>query len=264
MGEIKIRGLEILACHGVKAEEKVNKQPFVFDADITADFYEAYKKDDLNLTVNYSKACRLIAEITQNNCFDLIETLAYSCANYLISEFNADKITLTVWKPQAPVKLKFANLGVTVTVEKVTSYLSLGSSQGDRKGYIEKALKLLNETDGITVKTISKIIETQPCGGVAKNTFLNCAVEIQTWLPPQALLNEIHRIEAECGRVRKERWGDRTLDIDIIFYGDKLINTQNLTVPHPEYHKRGFVLIPLKEIAPDYVCPLLNKRISDL
>ncbi|MDE7330057.1 MAG: dihydroneopterin aldolase, partial [Clostridia bacterium] len=144
MGEIKIRGLEISACHGVNAEEKVNKQPFVFDADIAFDFYGAAEKDDLNLTVNYSKACKLIASVTQNNSFDLIETLAYSCANALIGEFNAEKVTLTVWKPQAPVKLKFENLGVTVGVERVISYLSLGSSQGDRKGYIEKALNLLD------------------------------------------------------------------------------------------------------------------------
>jgi len=261
---IKIRGLEISARHGINPEEKVSPQPFVFDADIYKDFYSAYKNDDLSATVNYSKACKLIAAIALENSFDLIETLAYTCANALIKEFSADKVSLTVWKPRAPVKLKFSNLGATVEVERVTSYLSLGSSQGDREAYIKKALNLLDKTEGITVKNVSSFIDTEPYGGVAENRFLNCAAEIETYLPPLALLSEIHRIEAECGRVRTKRWADRTLDIDIIFYGGRVLNLPELTVPHPEYAKRGFVLVPLKEIAPAFVCPLTRKRISDM
>ena len=264
MNVIKIRGLEISAYHGVNPEEKVSPQPFVFDADIYKDFYRAYKNDDLTATVNYSKACKLIASIALQNSFDLIETLAYSCANALINEFSADKVALTVWKPQAPVKLRFSNLGVTVEVERVAAYLSLGSSQGDRNAYLNRALKLLEETEGITVKKVSSFIETEPYGGVAENKFINCAAQIETYLPPLALLGEIHRIEAECGRVRQKRWADRTLDIDIVFYGDMVINLPELTVPHPEYQKRNFVLVPLKEIAPAFVCPLSGKRLIDL
>ena len=99
---------------------------------------------------------------------------------------------------------------------------------------------------------------------VAKNRFLNCAVKIKTYLTPRKLLAEINRIEAECERVRQKRWDDRTLDIDIIFYGNEIINDDNLTVPHREYQMRDFVLIPLKEIAPDFVCPLKKCRISEL
>jgi 2-amino-4-hydroxy-6-hydroxymethyldihydropteridine diphosphokinase len=122
---------------------------------------------------------------------------------------------------------------------------------GDRKGYLDKAIELLEKTSGVKVKKVSSCLETEPVGGVAKNKFLNCAVEIETYLSPFALLDEIHRIESECGRERKVHWEDRTLDIDIIFFGNRKINSKDLTVPHPEYKTREFVLKPLKEIAPD-------------
>jgi 2-amino-4-hydroxy-6-hydroxymethyldihydropteridine diphosphokinase len=77
-------------------------------------------------------------------------------------------------------------------------------------------------------------------------------------------LDVIHEIEAQCGRVRKERWGDRTLDIDVVFFGDKIIRERGLSIPHPDYQNRPFVIIPVKEIAPDVVCPITGKRMSDL
>lgn len=264
MNAIKIRGLEVSACHGVLAKEKTAPQKFVFDIDLVTDFYRAFKEDDLAQTVNYSKVCDTVVEIAQNNCFDLIETLAYTCAHTVLNNFNVREIELTVYKPQAPVKHKFENIGVTVKLERERAYLSLGSSMGDRAEYLNKALGMLDATDGVAVKKVSSFIQTEPYGGVAKNTFLNCAAEIETFLSPQELLCEIHRIEEACGRVRKERWGDRTLDIDIVFYGSEVICTDTLTIPHPGYCKRDFVLQPLKEIAGDFVCPLLKKRISDL
>ena len=98
----------------------------------------------------------------------------------------------------------------------------------------------------------------------SKNMFLNACVAVDTYLPPRALLNEIHRIEEAGERSRSLRWDDRTLDIDIIFYGRQVICEDGLTVPHPEYSRRAFVLEPLKEIAPDFFCPLTGARIKDL
>lgn len=265
MDKVLIRGLEITACHGVHGYEKTSPQRFIFDADLFADFYGAAKNDDLNGTVNYSAACNLIAEITKNNTFNLIEKLAYECAFALMESFSAIKaVKLTVYKPDAPVKHKFGTVGVTVELSRETAFLSLGSSMGDKKQYLDKAIKLLDGTSGIKVEKVSSYINTEPYGGVAKNQFLNCAVKVETFLPPFALLEEIHRIEAECGRVRNKRWDDRTLDIDIIFYGGKVINAETLVIPHPEYSVRAFVLEPLKEIAPDFVCPVQKKRIRDL
>ena len=163
---------------------------------------------------------------------------------------EAGKTTLTVYKPDAPMKRKFDSVAVTVECERVKAYLSLGSSLGNREEILGEAVKKLNSTRGIKVEKVSDYIRTQPYGGVAKNEFLNCAVCVSTFLSPHILLDEIHRIEAECGRVRAVRWDDRTLDIDIIFYGDKTVRDETLIIPHHDYEQRDFVKIPLKQIAP--------------
>lgn len=264
MDEIKIRGLEVFARHGVHGEEKINPQKFVFDADLRLDFYEAAKSDDLRLTVSYSDVCNLLVKIARENTFNLIETLAYTCAYAVLDEFKVSAVGLTVYKPHAPVKHRFGTVGVTVEAARERAFLSLGSSVGDRAGYLNSALEKLGNTRGIKVEKVSSVIETEPLGGVAENKFLNCAAEVSTYLSPRQLLNEIHRIETECGRERKTRWGDRTLDIDIVFFGNKKIAEEGLIIPHPEYRKRAFVLDPLKEIAPDFVCPVCGVKLSDL
>lgn len=263
--KIKIRGLEISACHGVHGFEKQTPQRFVFDADLTADFYEAAKNDDLDGTVNYSAVCSLIEKVTTQNTLNLIEKLAFECAFQIMEKFlTVSKITLTVNKPDAPLKLKFETVAAEVELARETVYLSLGSSEGDKKAYLDTAIEKLNTTRGVRVEKVSEYVETAPVGGVAKNQFLNCAVQIETVLLPRQLLKEINRIESECGRVRKTRWADRTLDIDIIFFGSRIINEQNLIIPHPRYRERQFVLQPLKCIAPEFFCPDINKYLKDL
>lgn len=264
MDIIKIRGLEVRACHGVSDIEKVNKQPFVFDADLEIDFFNAAQGDDLTKTVNYAEVCDLIVEITSKNIFSLIEKLACECAFQILDRFPVQGAKITVWKPGAPIEHKFDNVGVTVCCRRESVLLSIGSSIGDKKGYLDFAVKALDATRGIKVKKVSPYIQTAPYGGVAKNDFLNCAAEIETYLSPRALLDEIHRIESEGGRVRTVHWEDRTLDIDIIFFGNKVVGEDGLVIPHPDYKNRPFVLEPLKEIAPYFVCPLTKKRLCEL
>lgn len=264
MGVIKIRGLEVFARHGVHGEEKINPQKFIFDADLHLDFYGGAKTDDLTLTVSYSDVCNMLVKITRENTFNLIETLAYTCAYAVLDDFPVSALELTVYKPHAPVKHRFGTVGVTVEVRREKAFLSLGSSVGDRQGYINAAIEKLSETRGIKVEKVSSVIETEPVGGVAKNKFLNCAAMIETYLTPRQLLDEIHSIEEECGRVREKRWDDRTLDIDIVFFGSRKISEEGLIIPHPEYRKRAFVLEPLKEIAPDFVCPVSGEKLSNL
>ena len=254
MDVIKIRGLEISACHGVHGFEKSTPQKFVFDADLHTNFYSAAKSDRLEDTVNYSAVCTLISEIAQGKVFNLIEKLAYECAFSIMEKFETvNLVKLTVNKPEAPIKLKFGTVAVTVCAERELAYLSIGASLGDRKQTLDRAVKLLGKRRGIKVIKVSDYLETAPYGGVAQNTFLNGAVKISTFLTPHALLDEIHAIEAECGRVRDRRWDDRTLDIDIVFFGDKRINDETLTVPHRDYQNRDFVKIPLKQIAPHLI-----------
>ena len=265
MDKIFIRGLELSACHGVRDFEKAEPQKFIIDADIYCDYYAAFLSDGLENTVNYSAACDLIAEIVKGNTFNLIERLAYECAFALLDENAlATRVTLTVNKPQAPVKHRITTVGVTADVYRERAYLSLGSSVGDRKKYLDTAIEKLNSTRGIRVKRVSEYISTAPYGGVAENEFLNCAAEVETYLSPRRLLNEIHRIESECGRVRNKRWEDRTLDIDIVFFGDKVVSEDDLQIPHADYSNREFVLKPLKQIAPDFICPVNKKKIKEI
>lgn len=264
MSEIFIRGLEVCACHGVHDFEKTEKQRFVFDVDVSFDFSAAGKSDNLDETISYSSVADLIVKTATENSFSLLEKLATECAYAVLENFAACGVKISVNKPDAPLKHKFDAVGVKFEAKRERAYLSLGSSQGDRAEYLAKALNLLQSPRGIKIKKVSSVFETEPYGGVAKGKFLNCAAEIETFLPPETLLEEIHKIEAACGRTRDKRWCDRTLDIDIIFYGDKVIFKDGLIIPHADYYNRDFVLAPLKEIAPDFVCPLLKKRIKDL
>lgn len=251
MNKIFVQGLEILAKHGVNDFEKEQPQKFIFDIEVEVDFFKAYKTDDIQNTVNYASISKLVTQITQANTYNLIEKLAYECTFSIFENFHSVlSVNLKLYKPQAPMNRKFDSVGVSISLERETVYLSLGSSIGDKKCYLDTAIEKLEKVRGVVVKKISPYLESKPYGGVAQNTFLNCAVEIKTFLPPHALLDEIQTIENACGRVREKKWGDRTLDIDIIFFGDKNIADDRLIIPHPDYQNRDFVKYPLKNIAP--------------
>lgn len=147
----------------------------------------------------------------------------------------------------------------------VTAYIAMGANVGDRRGNISDALKRLAETDGIRVIRISELIETAAVGGPEDSpAFLNGAAEVRTTLGPEVLLNRLLEIERELGRERREKWGPRTIDLDLLLYGEEVIDQPGLTIPHPLMHERAFVLRPLAQIAPDVLHPTLNLTIQQL
>ncbi|MDE5765964.1 MAG: 2-amino-4-hydroxy-6-hydroxymethyldihydropteridine diphosphokinase [Clostridia bacterium] len=265
MRAIDIKGLKVTACHGVLPQEKTNPQPFVFDISIDCDTSSAAKSDNVCDTVNYAEVCELITHFCKQNTFNLIERLAYGAAFTVVEKYA--KITaaeVTVHKPQAPVGLPFSDICVSARVERNKAVLSLGSSEGDKKATLDGAIKELSALNGVKVLKVSDYIQTEPYGGAAQNQFLNCAVLTECLISPRELLNGIHKIEAKFGRKREVRWGDRTLDIDIIFFGNKVVREEGLSIPHPDYQNRDFVLTPLKKIASGFVCPVTGKRVSDI
>jgi 2-amino-4-hydroxy-6-hydroxymethyldihydropteridine diphosphokinase len=135
----------------------------------------------------------------------------------------------------------------------VRAHLALGSNLGDRLANLQGALDGLAVIDGVTVVAVSEVYETDPVGGPVQDDYLNAVVEVTTTLDPHELLAVCGRLEQAAHRVRIERWGPRTLDVDVLLIDDLVIATDDLEVPHPRMWERAFVLAPLHDVAPDLV-----------
>lgn len=130
--------------------------------------------------------------------------------------------------------------------------MSIGSNVGDREGYLKSALIKLTK-NSVIIEKVSPIYETEPVGYKEQGKFLNAVVQTKTELKPHELLKVINTVEKELGRERLKRWGPRTIDIDILLYGDVTINDDDLKIPHERMWERAFVLVPLNDIAPNIV-----------
>lgn len=147
----------------------------------------------------------------------------------------------------------------------VKACIGVGSNLGNRRAHLEYARRRLSETRGVRGLVMSDPVETAPVGGpLQQEPFYNAAILLETTLRPRPLLDLLLEIERERGRVRREHWGPRTLDLDLLFYGDQLIDEPGLQVPHPRFAERRFVLEPLAQIAPDYVDPRSGQTVSQL
>ena len=145
--------------------------------------------------------------------------------------------------------------------ELTTVYLSLGSNMGDRQQNLDLALKLLSQR--MQVVKVSSVYDTEAVGLISQPRFLNLACEVKTRLAPEGLLTMVKGLELKMGR--KGRTGEpRIIDVDILLYGDTVVKTKDLEIPHPRMAERQFVLVPLAEIAPDAVHPVLKKKIKEL
>ncbi|MBS1682779.1 MAG: 2-amino-4-hydroxy-6-hydroxymethyldihydropteridine diphosphokinase [Bacteroidetes bacterium] len=144
-----------------------------------------------------------------------------------------------------------------------TVFISIGSNLGNRKAHLNQCRKLIDQYVCRIIKT-SSIYETRAWGKTDQPDFLNQVIQVECSVPAVDLLEKILSIEMDMGRLRKEKWGARVIDIDIIYFGDEIIASNQLIIPHPRMHERNFVLIPLAEISPDFVHPLLKKSNEQL
>ncbi len=143
-------------------------------------------------------------------------------------------------------------------------FIGLGSNLGDRSQFLMRAVEEIQRLEGTVLKKSSSAYDTEPVGIKAQPLFLNMVIEVDSVLPPGELLQKLKHIERSLGRKGSEHWGPREIDLDLLYYGGEIMNDDELKLPHPEIANRRFVLVPMKEIAADFVDPLHKRTIADL
>lgn len=262
---IEIDNLIVFANHGVFREEETMGQRFMISLKLYADISKAANTDDISNSINYGEVCSFVTEFTKTHRAKLIEKAAQDIAYALLEKYPLLKtVEVKLKKPWAPIGLPLDNVLVNVTRGRAVAYLGIGSNMGDKKGYLDFAVKSIEENPYCKILTVSDYIETEPVGEVEQDKFLNACIAVETFLPPYDLLALVNEIENKAGRTREIHWGPRTLDVDILLYDERVINSEKLTIPHREMTKREFVLKPLSEIAPYAYHPVKRKYISEL
>lgn len=265
MDQIRIENLMVFAHHGVFPEETALGQKFVVCCVMDVDARSAGLTDNLDASVHYGLVAQDICDFLQQHTYRLIEAAAEHLAQFLLLQYPLiRRIQLTLKKPWAPVHLPLDTVSVTLSRARHRAFIALGSNLGDSRALLDEAVRKLDAIETISVQRASDWIVTSPYGVLDQPDFLNGCVEIETLLTAHELLREMQRIEQEAGRERKIHWGPRTLDLDLLFYDDALIGTDDLAVPHPEIEKRTFVLEPMAQIAPNFRHPVSHLTMRTL
>lgn len=265
---VKIEDLEVFARHGVLTEEKSLGQKFAITLECFFDVSAAGRSDDLTKTVNYKELADFASELFRINAFDLIEAAAEHLAREILVRYSLiEMIKIKISKPWAPIGHSVKTVSVQIARSRHTAYISTGSNMGDREEHIRRGIAALNENKLCRVTKVSDFIETKPYGNENQDKFINACFELKTLLSAEELLKLIHEIEKSEGRTRKEHWGPRTLDLDILLYDDLIMRSDSLNIPHIDMENREFVLKPLTQIAPKTIHPLYNipiVRLNDI
>ncbi len=263
--KIHIKDLELFCNHGVFPEETKLGQKFLLSLTLYTDTREAGRTDDLTKSIHYGDVSHMAKTYLQEHTFLLIEAAAEGLAAHLLRNVERlERVDVELKKPWAPVGLPLDTVSVEISRQWHTAWIALGSNMGDRKGYLDMAVETLKSAEDVRLLTVSEYIETEPYGVTDQAPFLNGALVMRTLDTPQELLERLHRIEEKAERVRTRRWGPRTLDLDILFYDDLVLDTPTLHIPHADLHRRDFVLTPLASITPWKRHPVLGKTVEEL
>lgn len=264
MDFIKIKDLEVYAKHGLFGEEKKLGQKFLISSNIGLSFRKCAIEKNLDESIDYGKLSHELYDLFASETEDLIETLAYKLTKFIFDTYEiAQTVDITIKKPWAPINLPLDTASVSCKKKRRNYYIGIGTNLGDREGYINSALDMM-EKEGLKVLEKASIIETKAWGKTDQGDFLNTVVKVNSYEDPHDLLHILQKIELDLGRVRHEKWGERTIDLDILFIDREIHFTDELVVPHPYISEREFVLESLNELIPNYFHPILNKKISKL
>lgn len=262
---IKIDNLEVYAYHGVFEEEKKKGQKFYVNASLRTDLKKAGRTDCLLDSTHYGEVCLQIQKSMTEKSYDLIERAAAKTVEDILLHFPLIKeVTLELRKPFAPIPMTFESVSVQITRGWHKVYVAFGSNMGEKETYIKNAIQDLKGNSNFRNVTISDFFYSSPYGGVMQDDFVNGVMEMETILEPYELLDVLHDLEAKANRVRVQHWGPRTLDLDIIFYDDLVLDEKELQIPHKDMVNRDFVLIPLAQLAGYKRHPVLHKTVEQL
>jgi dihydroneopterin aldolase/2-amino-4-hydroxy-6-hydroxymethyldihydropteridine diphosphokinase len=265
MDRICIENLEFIGNHGVFKEEKFLEQKFIISVRMETDTRKAGVSGELESSTHYGNVAEDIEKVFFSDSFDLIETLAEKIAEKILSCYPLiSKVEVIVKKPWAPIKKHFDYVSVEIQRSRNIIYLSIGSNIGDKRKNLEVAIEKISKISNTKIKNVSTFLETEPFGDIIQENFLNACLKVETLFPCEEFLNLLLDIEKDMGRIRDKKWGPRIIDLDILFFNDELYQKNNLSVPHPYICERAFVLIPLAEIAPNFIHPLEKKTILQL
>lgn len=259
---IVLDGVKVVACHGVLPHEKVEPQPFIADVVLEVDLAAAAAADDLARTVSYADVAQQAEKVLTGPPVDLVETLAETIATSALTHAPVEAVEVTIHKPHAPAGVTFADPdrgGPSVSVRRerdVPFVVALGANLGRRERTLAGAREALRSIPGVRLLALSDLFMTDPIGGPDQPDYLNAVAVGRTRLAPWTLLRALHTIEGWYGRTREVRWGARTLDLDLIQYGDPGTDREvrseapDLLLPHPRAHERAFVLRPWLDADP--------------
>lgn len=259
---IVVTGIRARGHHGVLASEREAGQEFVVDVDLELDVRPAAATDDLELTVDYGALAERVAAAVERDPVDLIETLAERLAGVVLASPAVLRTRVTVHKPSAPIPVPFEDVAVTIERERSTAahparraVLALGSNTGERRAILAAAVRDLATVPGVHLVSVAEPVETVAVREHGPDPdaprYLNTVALVDTTLSARRLLEVALTIEAERGRVRRERWGDRTLDIDLVDVGGERVDEPDLVLPHPRAAERSFVVGPWASLDPD-------------
>ncbi len=263
--QIKIQNLEVFGNHGVFQEETTLGQKFLLNAVLYTDIRKAGETDELSDSIHYGEVCHYMTEFMKNHTYKLIEAATEHLAEALLLDIpKLLAVDLEVKKPWAPIGLPLETVSVNIHRGWESVCLGIGSNVGDKKAYLEFGIEELKKVPNIRNVKVSELMETEPYGVVDQDVFLNGCICLETILDPEELLVILHQIEKKAGRERIRRWGPRTLDLDILLFGDRIYESDTLIIPHLDMHNRQFVLAPLVQLCPGRMHPVLHKTIYQL
>lgn len=249
---VRVKDLCFFGHHGVLPEEKTLGQRFYISIEIGADMSIAIKNDNYEHAVCYGELSAIAHEVVTGPSYDLIETLAGRIAQAILERCPlVEEARVEVHKPSVPLSYSLRETSAEVYVQRrYTIGFSLGANLGEREASLQAAVDALGRAEGIEVEQVSSLYDSAPWGEEDQAPFINLCVVGQTVCSPCDVLEVCKRIERDIGRVPGRHWGERVVDIDVLFYGDKQVDTSVLTLPHQYMWERAFVLEPLAELIP--------------